>query len=509
MAEPEVINLEHSDEEEAPATTPRTGRDVIAIDDDSQLEDSPGVEIIDVDAPTPPSPRGQKRKKDDKAAPAMRSGARPAASLNDVDQTFALNGEQATSAVRSVIDASADAVNRFRASRSSKETLWALLDGARQAKVGPVRPEVDATYANKLPRALVATSGERVASYSALLYARRRLAALEDKARHDAWCDNIETIDEGETCAVCMDTFKETDGVRCSKGDHFMCRACFRRYCVDVACDRGSGPSAVECVAPKCGAVYATRSVKDCVSAADVMVMEERERDKSLRQVLGGAAAVLRCPCGTVGAVSHEDVGDGRVACPGCQTAYCVRCGMAAHEGPCKDGEGGVLSWLAEKKGDVKQCPKCGEAIEKDAGCNHMKCACGHDFCWLCLGPFPNCKCGHFEEESRREAARLQQQDRRRDRYGEGYVYDPYGPFGGGPPGGDSDRALARAMELAERMQRPRGRGRGRGGRRRSGFDEGDMARAMAASMGQSFQGDGHRLGSGGPPTRSKKKSRR
>ena len=96
--------------------------------------------------------------------------------------------------------------------------------------------------------------------------------------------------------------------------------------------------------------------------------------------------------------------------------------------------KGGVLSWLAEKKGDVKQCPKCGEAIEKDAGCNHMKCACGHDFCWLCLGPFPNCKCGHFEEESRREAARLQQQDRRRDRYGGGYVYDPYGPLGEGLP---------------------------------------------------------------------------
>ena len=257
-----MINLDHSDEEE-PAATPRTGRDVIAIDDDSQLEDSPGVEIIDVDAPTPPSPRGQKRKKDDKAAPAMRSGARPAASLNDVDQTFALNGEQATSAVRSVIDASADAINSFRASRSSKETLWALLDGARKAKIGSVRPDVDATYANKLPRALVATSGERVSSYSALLYARRRLAALEDKAQHDAWCDNIESVDEGETCAVCMDTFRETDGVRCSKGDHFMCRACFRRYCVDVACDRGSGPSAVECVAPKCGAVYATRSVRD------------------------------------------------------------------------------------------------------------------------------------------------------------------------------------------------------------------------------------------------------
>ncbi len=77
MADREVINLEHSDEDE-PVATPTTGRaDVIAIDDDSQLEDSPGVEIIDVDAPTPPSPRGQKRKKDDKAAPAMRSGRAP------------------------------------------------------------------------------------------------------------------------------------------------------------------------------------------------------------------------------------------------------------------------------------------------------------------------------------------------------------------------------------------------------------------------------------------------
>lgn len=491
MADREVINLENSDEE------------VIAIDeDDSQ------VEIIDVDAPTPPQQRKRKAP-DDKAAPAMRSGARAAASVNDVDQSFALNAEQAAAAVCAVIDVATHAVAKFRASRSAKETLWALLDGARRAKLGAVRASVDAAHANKLPRALVATSGERVASHSALSYARCRLGALEDKAAHDAWCDTIEPRDGGPGCAICMDNFEEKDGVRCSKGDHFLCRACFRRYCVDVACDRGSGPSAVECVAPKCGAVYSTRAVRDCVSAADVMVMEERERDKSLRQVLGGAAAVLRCPCGTVGAVSHEDVGDGKVTCPGCSTHYCVRCGMAAHEGPCKDGEGGVLSWMAGKKNSVKQCPKCGEAIEKDAGCNHMKCACGHDFCWLCLGPFPNCKCGHFEEESRRAAARLQQEDRgRRDRYGGGYVYDPYGPFGGGP-GADSDAAMARAMKLAARMQRPRGRGRGRGrGRQRQSFDDGDMERAMAASLGQGMPREGgHRLGSGG--TRPKKKKRR
>ena len=53
-------------------------------------------------------------------------------------------------------------------------------------------------------------------------------------------------------------------------------------------------------------------------------------------------------------------------------------------------------------------------------------------------------------------------------------------------------------------MQRPRRGGRGRGGRRRRPADDGDMARAMAASMGQApptFRGTAAGKG-GGPPTR-------
>ena len=31
----------------------------------------------------------------------------------------------------------------------------------------------------------------------------------------------------------------------------------------------------------------------------------------------------------------------------------------------------------------TKSCPECKEAIEKNDGCDHMTCRCGHEFCWL------------------------------------------------------------------------------------------------------------------------------
>ena len=43
----------------------------------------------------------------------------------------------------------------------------------------------------------------------------------------------------------------------------------------------------------------------------------------------------------------------------------------------------------------TKPCPKCGIAIEKNNGCQHMTCrtssggdGCGYEWCWQCLGPY-------------------------------------------------------------------------------------------------------------------------
>merc|ERR1712232_118274 len=36
----------------------------------------------------------------------------------------------------------------------------------------------------------------------------------------------------------------------------------------------------------------------------------------------------------------------------------------------------------------VKKCPKCEEYIEKNGGCDHMSCRCGHEFWWTTLKPY-------------------------------------------------------------------------------------------------------------------------
>ncbi|RYG70191.1 hypothetical protein EON64_00850 [archaeon] len=39
--------------------------------------------------------------------------------------------------------------------------------------------------------------------------------------------------------------------------------------------------------------------------------------------------------------------------------------------------------WVAA---NTKRCPRCGTAIEKDEGCNHMSCRkCRKEFCWICM----------------------------------------------------------------------------------------------------------------------------
>jgi ariadne-1 len=79
-----------------------------------------------------------------------------------------------------------------------------------------------------------------------------------------------------------------------------------------------------------------------------------------------------------------------------CSNPFCFRCGEEVHEPALCDqlkdwtakcsSESETANWILA---NTKKCPKCNARIEKNQGCNHMKCKnCSFDFCWTCMGPW-------------------------------------------------------------------------------------------------------------------------
>lgn len=68
------------------------------------------------------------------------------------------------------------------------------------------------------------------------------------------------------------------------------------------------------------------------------------------------------------------------ILCPQCGWRTCSLCRAPKHVGSCL-----VEKELIElfKRADIRRCPKCGEAIEKNGGCAHIQCRrCDNHFWW-------------------------------------------------------------------------------------------------------------------------------
>eukprot|EP01138_Halocafeteria_seosinensis_P001560 gb/GECG01001598.1/.p1 GENE.gb/GECG01001598.1/~~gb/GECG01001598.1/.p1 ORF type:complete len:610 (+),score=98.56 gb/GECG01001598.1/:1-1830(+) len=106
-----------------------------------------------------------------------------------------------------------------------------------------------------------------------------------------------------------------------------------------------------------------------------------------------------------------------------CGHMYCFACLEDAHRpAVCRD----VKKWKIKNSSEsentmwimanTKPCPKCGVHIEKNQGCNHMTCkqhsgGCGHEFCWMCLGPWSDhgtssggyYECNKYSDKAKRD----------------------------------------------------------------------------------------------------------
>ena len=186
---------------------------------------------------------------------------------------------------------------------------------------------------------------------------------------------------------------------------HWFCDECWAGYLISQI---NSGRSCVftRCMGMKCVKKGCTHKF-GC--ACDEMLPEsvfyryvkdsqllEKYRRWMLDNFVEGTKQIKWCPnpqCGN--AVEYKPGGSKSVKCS-CGFEFCFSCSQVAHvPAPCdlvskwlqkEQSDDATAVWLAAR---TKQCPKCTVRIEKNKACNHMRCVkCGHDFCWLCKGPW-------------------------------------------------------------------------------------------------------------------------
>ena len=91
-----------------------------------------------------------------------------------------------------------------------------------------------------------------------------------------------------------------------------------------------------------------------------------------------------------------------KLTCGDCDTEFCFECSDRWHPGmTCrrwanykkkseskqetkrkKKEELGTKKWMKDNK--TVKCVRCSALVQRNEGCNHMTCTCGHEFCWLC-----------------------------------------------------------------------------------------------------------------------------
>jgi ariadne-1 len=221
--------------------------------------------------------------------------------------------------------------------------------------------------------------------------------------------------DMPSNCVICCDDGFSPDEMMSMESGHAFCLNCWYKFIQSMLQKGGIEALRTTCPIPDCQVIVTANDIER-VAPDLVSTYEKLEMDSFVQ---AHANCLRHCPgpdCTWVAIIPRrglfEDANVWNYCCDHCRTRFCFHCGRPPHDGPCDNvvasaAVDSLVASLAETYVDVahrldnhpkpaeiddkilKQCPKCGIEIQKMGGCNRMHCtACGHYFCWLCLGDF-------------------------------------------------------------------------------------------------------------------------
>jgi hypothetical protein len=193
--------------------------------------------------------------------------------------------------------------------------------------------------------------------------------------------------------------------VELSECKHRFCTACIH-YWIIAQMQRGKfANSDLKCLFEKCPVELPQPLIQHCLTPQEFV---ELKRLKQLNDVYRNPDLLF---CGNshcdqvINKASWSQMKDvnfwGKVHCRSCGFETCVECGQEYHRdakfplqrcffksSSCdsKQLDDKFQQWKSKRP--VKRCPACRRFIHKLKGCNHVTCACGYEFCWICGGKY-------------------------------------------------------------------------------------------------------------------------
>ena len=217
-----------------------------------------------------------------------------------------------------------------------------------------------------------------------------------DNTKLEKYGINLETINQfnnPEICKICCSNNINKDNIAQKCCLHYFCDECIKNY-ITYQINNGIVLE-IKCLMAGCPHIYTSEEIKENIT--------NQTYRKYLRfysnqiKMKNPEKIYINCPfidCDEL--VDVTDIQKSSVIC-GMGHVFCSECRkIGGHNRPdsiCNKSELNLdlLNELKKKNPtriyiNYKQCPECKVLIEKNDGCNEMKCLnCGFVFCWLCL----------------------------------------------------------------------------------------------------------------------------
>lgn len=190
-------------------------------------------------------------------------------------------------------------------------------------------------------------------------------------------------------CAACLDTFPTRLTAHGPCG-HNYCRTCMRKLFEVAIADQTRFPP--RCCQQRINLRDARKVLTKTLADRFAAAQREYETPRTYCH-LCNTSIPPQIRNGDNEAAAAAAAAETRAVCPSCQAATCTTCKAEFHPGACREEEHvKQLHRLAEQM-QWKACPRCNMLIERNGGCSHVSCRCGHDLCYDCGRSFQRCAC--------------------------------------------------------------------------------------------------------------------